>query len=263
MKYDLTGKVALVTAASQGIGFASAMALASAGADVAIVARRPEVLLDAHRRLADETGRKVVAIPGDVADPSFPQQAVADVTEQLGGIDILVNSAGGPKPGAFMEITRVDWDQALAQNLLSAVLFSQAVVPGMEDRLWGRIINIASTSVKEPMAEMVLSNATRAAVAAVAKTMSIELAKFGITVNTICPGPTYTDRASSLIEARCQKGGMTREEVIEQVVANVPIGRMAQPEEIASMVGFVASDLAGYLTGAVLAVDGGLTRSLY
>ena len=261
-EWKLTGRVALVTGASQGIGFAIARVLARAGSDVAILARRPDILLGARDRLVAETGVRVMAIPGDVADPSCPQKAVARVEQELGGIDILVNNAGGPKPGPFMEITPADWDQALAQNLLSVILFAQAVVPGMKARGWGRIINIASTSAKEPIAEMVLSNATRAAVVAVAKTMSLELSKFGITVNTVCPGPTYTNRANDLIERRCEKDSITREQVIARIVANVPIGRMAQPDEIASVVGFIASDLATYLTGVALPVDGGLTRSL-
>jgi len=262
-KWELTGRVALVTGASQGMGFASAKSLAGAGANIAIVARRPDVLEEARQKVAAETGATVIAIPGDVADPLVPQKVVAQVEQELGGIDILVNNAGGPKPGSFMEITEADWHHALAQNLLSMILFSQAVIPGMKAREWGRIINIASTSVKEPMAGMVLSNATRAAVAAVAKTMSLELSKFGITVNTVCPGPTYTDRAKYLIERRCEADSLTEEQVVAQIVANVPVGRMAQPDEIASAVSFLASDLANYVTGVVLPVDGGLTRSLY
>ncbi len=262
-KWELTGRVALVTGASQGIGFAAAMALAGAGANVAIVARRADILLEARRRLVAETGAMVITIPGDVADPALPQRVAAQVGQELGAIDILVNNAGGPNPGSFTEITLADWHQALAQNLLSVILFAQAVIPGMKARAWGRIINIASTSLKEPMAGMVLSNATRAAVAAVAKTMSLELAKFGVTVNTICPGPTYTDHAKYLIERRCATESLTSEQVVGRIIANVPIGRMAQPDDIAAAIGFLAADSANYITGVVLPVDGGLTRSLY
>ena len=263
IQIDLTGKVALVTGASQGIGFACAEVLARSGADVAIVARRPDVLDRAKEKIVAETNAQVIAIPGDVAKPSFPVKAVSEVRQELGTVDILVNNAGGPPPGPFMDMTLEDWHGALAQNLLSVVLFSQAVVPEMKDKGWGRIINIASTSIKEPMPGMVLSNATRAAVAAVAKTMSLEFSEFGITINTICPGPTYTDRAEFLIKRRCEKDALTEEEVIRKIASNVPVGRMAQPEEIAALIGFIASDLSGYITGAVLAVDGGLTRSLY
>lgn len=262
-KWKLTGKVALVTGASQGFGFAIAKVLALAGADVAILARRPDILFKARDRLITETGAKVIAIPGDVADASLPQKAVAQIEHELGDIDILVNNAGGPKPGPFVEMTQEDWHNALDQNLLSAVLFPQAVIPSMKAKAWGRIINIASTGAKEPMAEMVLSNATRAAVAAVSKTMSLELSRFGITVNTVCPGPAYTDRGKYLIAKRCETESISEEQVIAQIIANVPIGRMAQPDEIAYVVGFLASDLAGYITGVVLPVDGGLTRSLY
>ena len=263
IQIDLTGKVALVTGASQGIGFACAEVLARSGADVAIVARRPDVLDRAKEKIVAETNAQVIAIPGDVAKPSFAEEVVSEVKQELGRVDILVNNAGGPPPGAFMEMTLEDWRGALAQNLLSVVLFSQAVLPEMKDKGWGRIINIASTSVKEPMPGMVLSNATRAAVGAVAKTMSLELASFGITVNTICPGPTYTDRAKELINNRCQKESISMEDVVNQIIANVPVGRMAQPEEISSIVVFLASDFASYITGTVVPVDGGMTRSLY
>jgi 3-oxoacyl-[acyl-carrier protein] reductase len=257
--WSLEGKVALVTGASQGIGFASAMALAKAGADVAIVARREDILLEARDKIIANSGSKVIAIPGDVGNPLCPQEAI----RQIGRIDILVNNAGGPKPGAFIEIDQTDWDHALTQNLQSMILFSKAAVPGMKAAGWGRIINIASTSAKEPIIGMVLSNATRAAVVAIAKTMSLELSGYGITINTVCPGPTYTDRAKYLIANRCQTESLTTEEVLTQIVANVPVGRMAQPEEIGIVVSFLASDLASYITGIVLPVDGGLTRSLY
>jgi 3-oxoacyl-[acyl-carrier protein] reductase len=261
--WKLTGHVALVTGASQGMGAAIARSLARAGADVAILARRADFLLETRQRLASETGAHVIAIPGDVADPACPQVTVAKVEQELGPIDILVNNAGGPKPGAFVDISLADWQQAIAQNLLSVVLFAQAVVPGMKAKGWGRIINIASTSAKEPMSGMVLSNATRAAVAAVAKTMSLELSKFGIMINTVCPGPTHTERANYLIGVRCQAESLTPEAVVAQIVSNVPVGRMAQPDEIAAMVSFLASDSSSYITGTVIPVDGGLTRSLY
>jgi 3-oxoacyl-[acyl-carrier protein] reductase len=261
--WNLKGKVALVTGASQGIGFASAMALAKAGAGVAIMARRKEILLEARDKIIADSKGKVIAIPGDVSDPLCFQETLKQIERELGRVDILVNNAGGPKPGAFMEIEQTDWDNALTQNLKSVILFSKAVIPGMKAAGWGRIINIASTSVKEPIIGMVLSNAIRAAVAAIAKTMSLELSGYGITINTVCPGPTYTDRAKSLIENRSQAESLTTEEIIAQIVANVPVGRFAQPDEIAVVISFLASDLASYITGIVLTVDGGLTRSLY
>lgn len=261
--WNLKGKVALVTGASQGIGFASAMALAKAGADVAILARRKEILLEARDKIIADSGSKVIAISGDVGNPLCPQEAIKQIDHQLGRVDILVNNAGGPKPGAFMEIDQTDWDNALTQNLQSMIHFSKAAVPRMKAAGWGRIINIASTSAKEPIIGMVLSNAVRAAVAAIAKTMSLELSGYGITINTVCPGPTYTDRAKYLIANRCQAESLTTDEVLTQIVSNVPVGRMAQPEEIAAAVSFLASDLASYITGTVFTVDGGLTRSLY
>jgi len=263
LEFDLTGKVAFVTGASQGIGFAVAMAFAKAGADVAILARRSDVLLEAKEKLSAETKANIVAIPGDVAERSCPQVVVKQVEHELGGIDILVNNAGGPPAKEFVETALLDWDRALAQNLLSMVQFSKAVVRGMKEQEWGRIINIASTSAKEPLLGMVLSNATRAAVIAVAKTMALELSRYGITTNTVCPGPTRTDRAEELITTRIERESLTYEEVVASIVANVPVGRMAEPAEIASAVVFLASDAASYVNGVVIPVDGGLTRSLY
>ncbi len=263
MSIDLKGRTALVTGASRGIGFAVALGLARAGANVAIVARSTGPLEDARQRLIAETGRRILAIIGDVADAGCALDAVSRAQETLGVVDILVNNAGGPPPKAFMDTTFSDWQGAIAQNLLSVIWFSQAVVPGMRARQWGRMVTIASTSAKEPIPGMVLSNATRAGVVAVAKTMSLELSRFGITVNTICPGPTHTERANALIEERTQREGLSREEVISRIVASVPVGRMARPEEVAAVIVFLASEQASYINGAVIPVDGGLTRSLY
>jgi 3-oxoacyl-[acyl-carrier protein] reductase len=260
---DLSGKIGLVTAASQGIGFAAAMAIAKAGGDVAIMARRKDVLEKAKEKIMKSTGRQVLAICGDVSDHCLAEKAVAQIQQQLGQVDILINNAGGPPPGMFMDIGMTEWSSALNQNLLSVVTFSKAVIPGMKAKKWGRIINVASTSVKEPMKGMVLSNATRTAVGAVSKTLSLELAEFGITVNTVCPGPTLTARADFLIQNRCRNESISREQVINEISEKVPVGRMAQPSEIGDAICFLSTDMADYITGVVLAVDGGLTGSLY
>ena len=263
LTHDLTGRTALVTGASQGIGFATAMALAEAGASTAILARRYDLLLEAKEKLAARTTAEIVAIPGDVGEDSCPEMAIQQVEDELGRVDILVNNAGGPPAKEFMKTTASDWNHALTQNLLSMIRFCQAAVPRMKEQGWGRIINIASTSAKEPLRGMVLSNAARAAVIAVSKTMALELSCCGITTNTICPGPTHTDRAEELIKGRVEKESMSYEEVVASIVSNVPVGRMAEPAEIASAAAFLASDAAQYVSGVVLAVDGGLTRSLY
>lgn len=263
MTRDLAGRVAIVTGASRGIGFAAAEALGQAGADLLLVARRPDVLEEAHDRLAASTGSRVIVLSGDVADPATAGRVVGVAQRTFGRVDILVNNAGGPPAKPFLETTAEDWQAALAQNLLSALRFAQAVAPGMQERRWGRVINVASTVAREPVAGMVLSSAARAALVAAAKTMAIELAPFGITVNTVFPGPTETDRAEQLIAERAQREEVSAEDVRAGIAATVPLGRMASPEEIAAAVAFLASETAGYITGTVLAVDGGLTRSLF
>lgn len=258
----LAGKCALVTGGSQGMGFASAMELAKSGADILLVARRAEILVEAGEKIRNAAAVSVKTIQADVGEREAIREDIDQAIRQAGGVDILVNNAGGPPPGRIVELDEDDWERALRQNIMSVVLLSKTVLPEMMEKRWGRIVNISSTSAKEIIPGMVLSNLARGAVSGFAKTLSHEVGEYGITVNTICPGPTLTNRAKELIEARCRKDQVTKEQVIEKIVANVPAKRMAAPEEIGRAVRFLATDEAAYINGATITVDGGLTKSI-
>jgi 3-oxoacyl-[acyl-carrier protein] reductase len=256
-------RVALVTGASKGMGRAVAHGLARTGARVCIVARHGDALEAAARSIAAETGADVWALPGDVSQPDVPAAIARSVAERWGGVDILVNNAGGPPPGSFLEHAEDAWTRAIDQTFLSVVRFSRAVVPSMKERQWGRIITISSTVAREPSPAMVLSASARAAVSAFTKAIASELAPFGITANVLLPGGVQTERLESLVRAGAEKDGMTFEQGIARSVAMIPAGRFATPEEFAAVAVFLASEEGRYVTGVSLAVDGGLTRSIF
>jgi 3-oxoacyl-[acyl-carrier protein] reductase len=187
---------------------------------------------------------------------------VASVTADIGPVDILVTNSGGPPPGTFDAATDEKWIRAYDLTFLSAARLIRLVLPGMKERKWGRIINLTSRTLREPIANLMISNAVRLAVAGMAKTLAAEVAAEGVTVNNVGPGPTSTDRAIQLATARAEKKGVSVEQEIKATNARIPRGRMATPEEIADTVGFLASDLAGHITGQSLIVDGGETRAL-
>jgi len=259
--------VALVTGASKGMGRAIALGLARTGARVCMVARTEATLREAAEAIAAETGTtagaETWALAADVSTAEMPASIVDQVVERWGAVDILVNNAGGPPPGSFLDHDEAAWAQAINQTFLSAVRFSRAVAPGMKTRGWGRILTISSTLAKEPTPAMVLSASTRAAVSAFMKAIATELAPHGITVNVLLPGGVHTDRLESLVRAGAEKDGLTFEQGIARSVAAIPAGRFATPEEFAHVAVFLASDEGRYVTGQSLAVDGGLTRSVF
>lgn len=256
-------RVALVTGASKGMGRAIALGLARTGARVCMVARNEATLREAADAVAAETGAETWALPADVSAADAPASIVAQVIDRWGSVDILVNNAGGPPPGSFLDHTEAVWTQAINQTFLSAVRFSRAVAPGMKTLGWGRIITVSSTVAKEPSPTMVLSASTRAAVSAFTKAIATELAPFGITANVLLPGGVQTERLESLVRAGAEKDGLTFEQGIARSVAMIPAGRFATPEEFAHVAVFLASDEGRYVTGVSLAVDGGLTRSVF
>jgi 3-oxoacyl-[acyl-carrier protein] reductase len=261
MTIDLTEKTALVTASSKGIGFGIASGLSAAGANVCICGRNEETLAEAGRRL--EADDRLLAVPGDVSDPSFIEQLVNQCQERFGSIDILVNNSGGPPPGAALAITEEQWAAAINGNLLSAVRLSRLVVPAMKEKRWGRIVNLTSTAASEPSAGMVLSNVTRAGVAAFSKTLSLEVAEFGITVNTILTGGCLTDRLKELLNKSIATSGETFDEAIARIEKTIPVRHLATPEEFAQIVLFLASPAASYINGTAIPVDGGTSKSTY
>ena len=263
MELSLKNKVAVVTGASKGMGKAIALALSQEGCRVCLVARTKTTLDDTADEIQAQTRSDVLAIPGDVSDPSLIETVIKKTAERWGEIDILVNNAGGPPPGSFLDHDENVWVKTLDQNFLSVVRFSRAVVPQMKKKKWGRIINLTSTIAKEPTPFMVLSASARAAVSAFTKAISTELAPLNITVNTICPGAVQTERSENLMKLAAQKENQPVDEILKSSVALIPLQRSASPAEIADVVLFLASEKASYLTGVSLMVDGGLTKSMF
>jgi 3-oxoacyl-[acyl-carrier protein] reductase len=264
MKLNLEGKIALVTASSKGIGFAVASGLFEAGACVGMCARGAEGLEQAVARLAPNAPNRVFALPGDVGDPSFLQTLVSGVQERFGGtIDICINNNGGPPVVDATLATEEQWRGAIDRNLMSAVRTSALVVPGMKAKKWGRIINLTSTTAKEPDPGMVLSSVTRAGVSAFAKTLAREVGPFGITVNTVLTGGCMTDRLVDLLRRDAQASGETYEAVYARVVESIPTRYIPEPTEFAQTVLFLVSPDAGFLNGVSVPVDGGLGHSVF
>ena len=258
MDLGLRNKVALVTAASKGMGKASAMGLAAEGARVAMCARTASDLEAAAAEVRARTGAEVFAMPADVTRPEQIGALVAKVGEQFGGVDILVANAGGPPRGQFEELTDEQWLGAVDISLMSTVRLIRAVLPSMKARKWGRILTIQSSSVKQPIPELLLSNSVRPGVAGLMKTLALQLGPDNILVNTVCPGKIMTER----FMAGAKFSGLSREKYLEATAAEIPLGRIGSPEEFANVIVFLASERASYLTGVTLQVDGGLVRGL-
>lgn len=262
MDFGLTGKVAIVAAASKGLGRASALALAQEGAQVVIAARSREALEQTASEIRQKSGQPVLAIPTDLQQPEAIMSLVERTVNAFGGIDILVNNAGGPPAGTFEALADEQWEAAFETTLLSTVRLIRATLPLMKQRQGGRIIQIVSTSVKQPIPGLLLSNAIRPGVIGLAKTLSLELAPYQITVNNVCPGRILTDRLRSLNVEPKTAQGQTEEAALHDLARDIPLGRIGQPGELGALVAFLASQQAAYITGTTIQIDGGLVQSL-
>lgn len=255
-------KVAIVCAASEGLGRAAAEALAAAGCRLAICARRQPELEAAAAAIAGRHGVEVLPIVADLRTAEAPARVVAETVRRFGALDILVTNVGGPKPGLFDTLSDQDWHDAVDLLLMSAVRLTRAALPHLRARGGGRIIHITSVAVKQPVAGLMLSNAVRAAVVGFSKTLSRELAPEKITVNCVAPGYTRTARVEKLNEATAAREGLAVPDVERRLLANIPMGRLGEPHELASLIAYLASDGAAYVTGSVIQVDGGSVAGL-
>ncbi len=260
--YSLVGKRALACGSTQGIGRACAMQLARLGAAVTLVARREEALVQARADLPADEGQNHDVVCADFRDPEDLVEKVRVHLQEAGPVHILLNNTGGPPHGSIVEAPPEAFRQAFTMHLVCNQLLVQTLLPGMKEAGYGRIINIISTSVKEPIKGLGVSNTTRWAVAAWAKTLAGELTSFGITVNNILPGYTATARLDELIDARAEAAGVEAAEIRREMIARIPAGRLASPDDIAAAAGFLASPAAAYISGINLPVDGGKTASL-
>jgi 3-oxoacyl-[acyl-carrier protein] reductase len=262
MDLRIAGRVALVCGSSRGLGRAIAAALVEAGCRVALNARNADALRQTADALRRHATTDVAAFPADVSVPAQATGLVEHVRRELGAVDILVCNAGGPPAAPFGDTPAEHWQAALELNLLSTVHLCRAAVPLMRRRGWGRIVCLTSVAAKQPLPGLILSSTARAGVLGFAKSLADEVAAAGITVNVVCPGYMRTERVEELAATRAAQSGRRPQDVLAETVGNIPLGRMGEPEELAAAVAFLASEPARYITGAVLQVDGGFTRSI-
>lgn len=263
MNLGIKGKTALITASSKGIGRAAAESFAAEGCKVAVCARNKEELLELSNDLKKRFGIDALWCICDLNKPKEIENTVETVHKQLGPIEILVNNCGGPPSGYFTEFSDRQWQNAIDQVLMSAVRFIRLALPDMISNEWGRIINITSISVKQPVENLLLSNSLRTGVTGLAKTLSIEYARYNITVNNVAPGYALTNRLYDLSVVRAKKENLSHEEILTAMAKETPANRLGSPEEIASAILFLASKKASYITGVTLNVDGGLNKGLF
>ena len=262
MDYGIRDKVALVGGASRGLGRCSAEALAREGARVAICARNAEALNETAEQIAQKTGGEVVAIAGDLSRAEDIDLVLEQSRARLGEIDILVTNTGGPRPGRFGDLEEEDWDLAYDLLLKSAIRLVRAVLPSMKERGWGRIVAITSVSVKEPIENLILSNVFRAGVTSLFKTLAREVASDGITLNSVLPGLTDTERVRQLYAAQAERSGDSTEQLMAKLAKTLPMRRLNRPEELGDLVAFLASEAASGISGDAIPVDGAQLRGL-
>ena len=262
MDLGIKGKVALVAAASQGLGRAVAEELAAEGASLIVCARREREITEVARSIETKFGVTAIGVAADLTVPGDIQRLVDTGIQKFGRIDILVTNTGGPPAGQFENFDREAWQLAVDLLLMSAVDLTRLVLPQMKTNRWGRILNITSISVKQPVDNLILSNSLRAAVTGMARTLANEVAEFGITVNNILPGYTATERVEQLARSAAERQNITVDEARSTWENQIPMRRLGRPEEFAALAAFLVSERASYITGTSIPVDGGWIRSL-
>lgn len=263
MDLGLSGKVAIVAASSKGLGKAVALQMLREGALVTINGRHADALAETARELRAETGGDVIEVVGDMTNPDDIQRLVDETVAQRGGLDVLVCNAGGPPPGRFADFpTDEPWQKAIDLNLMSTLRLIRAALPHLEAKGGGSVTTIVSTSVRQPIPHLILSNTARSAVVGLMKSLALEYASKNIRFNNVLPGSTMTDRITSMAEKRAKDAGKTVEEILQEDAKAIPMGRLGQPHEFANVVTFIASPAASYVTGVSIQVDGGTIRSI-
>ena len=265
MNLNLKNKNAIVCASSQGLGKAAALDLAEEGVNLAICSRDQDkinkVKEEIHQKINSEI--KVLALKVDLDSPDEIQAFYKQVENDLGSVDILVNNNGGPPPSTFEQLSDDDWQKAFNSTMMSCLRLSKLVIPNMKKNAWGRIINISSVSVKTPVNGLFLSNSLRMGVLGWAKALSDELAPHGVTVNTVCPGYTRTERVEAILETQSNSSGLKKEQIEKSIAENIPMKRVGEAEDLAGLITFLASEKADYMTGLAIQVDGGSARTFY
>ncbi|MEO5379083.1 MAG: SDR family oxidoreductase [Magnetococcus sp. DMHC-6] len=261
MDLHLKGKLALVTAASEGIGLATAIELSREGAKIILCSRNSNKLAIACQKIKDSCGQSPIIVSADLQSPRLEEIFLQAVGEDIHKIDIFVYNTGGPKIGNFLNISTLEWDENYHQILSGFRQLVAMVIPGMTERRWGRVITLASVSSKQPLEQLILSNVFRPALVALMKTLSIEFGESGITFNTVSPGGISTARLESVFAKRSLDLGGSLADIKEQYLSHIPLRRFGTPEDVAAIVTFIASTRSGFINGTNISIDGGMTRS--
>ena len=262
MDLGLKGKVALVAAASKGLGRAVAEELAAEGVKLALCSRDAEAIETVGNEIAKATGAEVLARAADVSRPADIAEFVDTTLRIYGRVDILFTNGGGPPPGKFETLDAAAWQKAAELVLFAPVELARRVLPGMKERRWGRILNLTGIAAKQPVENLMLSNSLRAAVTGWARTLANEVGSYGVTVNNIVPGYTRTERVDKLALAIAERDGITPTEAMARWEREIPLGRLGEPREFAALAAFIVSERASYITGQSIAVDGGWIKAL-